>query len=218
MVPNLSKELIPPEDFVLVLGSSSPRRQELCKRFGLPIVVVNPGGVEETPKQSQVTPQEITTKIALAKLQETERVAANEAAEKIKGKLIVYLAADTMVFLGEERLGKPLHAQHAEHMLRKLSGRWHDVYTGVGMKIVWNDARVQQMFFCERTRVLFRKLPYQAIQKYVQTGIPLDKAGAYGIQDEGGFFVDQIRGDFYNVMGFPLGRIWELLYNNGVIR
>lgn len=98
MVPNLSKELIPPEDFVLVLGSSSPRRQELCKRFGLPIVVVNPGGVEETPKQSQVTPQEITTKIALAKLQETERVAANEAAEKIKGKRIVYLAADTMVF------------------------------------------------------------------------------------------------------------------------
>ena len=212
-----------PEEFVLVLGSSSPRRKELCVRFGLPIISIDPGISEEALTQPFTIPQEITTQIALAKLQATERAVA-ETLKEIEGKNRILLAADTMVFLGEECMGKPHHAKHAEEMLLKLSGKWHDVYTGVGMKIVWRDSREQRkefaslMYFCERTRVLFRKLPIEAIQKYVRSGIPLDKAGAYGIQDEGGFFVDQIRGDFYNVMGFPLGRIWELLYNNGVIR
>ncbi|HNR63930.1 MAG TPA: nucleoside triphosphate pyrophosphatase [Thermotogota bacterium] len=218
MVPNLSTDVNHPENFIIVLGSSSPRRKELCARFGLPIVTVDPDVVEEALTQRFRIPQEITTEIALAKLRATERAMAEELAEKIRGKNRVLIAADTMVFLGEERMGKPQHPEQAEEMLHKLSGKWHDVYTGVGMKLVWNGSREQQMYFCERTRVLFRKLPDEAIQKYVRSGVPLDKAGAYGIQDEGGFFVDQIRGDFYNVMGFPLGRIWELLYNNGAIR
>jgi septum formation protein len=207
------------DSFILILGSSSPRRRELCARIGLPIVTYVPDIEEESFSDAILrSPQEITTSIALHKLDAIEKKIDNETAAFNSEEKHLILTADTMVFFGKEAMGKPRDALQAEKMLLQLSGKWHDVYTGVCIKINWDESHSQKMYFCERTRVKFRKIPIEVIRKYIASGTPFDKAGGYGIQDEGSVFVEQIAGDYYNVMGLPLGRIWELLYNNGVIR
>lgn len=206
------------KDYLLVLGSSSPRRIELCKKLGLDTIVFSPEIDESLILQGELasTAQELTTEISRRKLEAVERIWENECEKTFRLRNHVILSADTMVFFQLDRLGKPNNSAHAEDMLTKLSGNWHDVYTGVSIKIFRNGKEYQKMCFCERTRVKFRKIPIEVIRKYIASGSPMDKAGAYGIQDAGYVFIEQIVGDFYNVMGLPLGRIWELLYNNGV--
>jgi septum formation protein len=120
------------------------------------------------------------------------------------GNLVV--AADTVVVLDGEMMGKPETQADAGRMLRRLSGRTHEVFTGFTLIGAGTAGRIDDF---ERTAVTFRRLEPWEIDDYVSTGMPMDKAGAYGIQDRSGLFVDRIDGCFYNVVGFPLSRFYE---------
>lgn len=123
----------------------------------------------------------------------------------------VIIAADTIVCLDGDILGKPHTAEEAGDMLRRLSGREHEVYTGV---TVMKDGGIH--CGAERTSVRFRALTPGEIAAYVATGEPMDKAGAYGAQGRGSLFVEGITGDFFNVMGLPLCRLGRMLNEIGV--
>lgn len=182
----------------LILASSSPRRRSLMKLMGIPFSVVTPEGVDETLVNKDIENEILDLAVRKA-----------ESVLKIKPWCTV-IGADTIVYLDGEILGKPASKEEAFSYLKRLSGNTHSVITGVA--IICKTSRIA---FFEKTLVTFRKIPEKSILKYIGTGIPMDKAGAYGIQDYGALFVKEIKGDFYNVMGFPIGRIWETLRNGG---
>jgi septum formation protein len=122
------------------------------------------------------------------------------------------LGADTVVALGQVILGKPKDGADALRMLMQLSGHWHEVITGFAIS---NQGKV--ILGVERTRVHYRKLSLAEITAYVNTGEPLDKAGAYGIQGRGAVFIDRIEGSYSNVVGLPLTRIYQILANKGEV-
>jgi septum formation protein len=175
----------------LVLASGSPRRRELLAQLGLAFAVVVPD-VDETPRSGE-RPVELVRRLALAK------VAA------VDGDPV--LAADTTVEVDGEILGKPVDADDARRMLRRLSGRAHKVHTGVAVRA---DERVGAEVVT--TIVTFVPLQPVVIEWYVGTGEPLDKAGAYAIQGAGGVFVEAVRGSVSNVVGLPLTTVARLLH------
>ena len=187
-------------DKPLILASASPRRRELLERFGVPFRVVPARGAETAPEG--LTPGELVECLARHKAAE---VAAGEDPDS------VVIAADTVVEIDGEILGKPGTPARAEEMLRRLSGREHRVWSGLcvrrGEKILSGR---------EATSVHFRKLTDEEIRAYVATGEPMDKAGAYGYQDRAGLFVERIEGDYFNVVGLPLERLGRMLGEVGV--
>ncbi len=136
-------------------------------------------------------------------------VALTEREEMEKGALII--AADTVVWSDGHILGKPHSEKEAAQMLRALSGKSHEVYTGV----VLLD-REGELAEAECSTVVFRKLSEEEIRRYIASGEPMDKAGAYGAQGKGALFVEKIDGDFFNVMGLPLCRLGQMLIRKGV--
>jgi len=178
----------------LILASQSPRRRLLLKQIGLKFSV-RPSSVQEDFLDHESPPQN-AKRIALAK--------ALDVAKRVKRGIV--LGADTIVVLGNEILGKPRNAAEARRMLRQLSGREHVVYTGFALVDASTGRKVVDL---ERTKVKFRKLSAIEIAEYVASGSPMDKAGAYGIQDDyGAVFVERVEGCFYNVVGFPLTRFY----------
>jgi septum formation protein len=175
----------------IVLASSSPRRRELLEMLGVGGFTVIPADVDEAVPD--MLPDEAVIHIAQLK---ARKVAAGCA----PGDLII--AADTLVYLAGEALGKPESDADAENMLRRLSNTRHAVYTGVA--IIKNGA---EMTFAEKTDVFFRALSEDEIEAYIKTGEPMDKAGAYGAQGRGAAFISRIEGDFFNVMGLPVCRL-----------
>ncbi len=186
----------------LVLASGSPRRRELLARVGLELVV-RPADVDETPHPGE-DPRELVLRLAEAKA----RAAAGSAAED---ELI--LAADTLVVTGGQVLGKPRDEPDARRMLAELSGRAHEVLTGVA---VYDVAETLCITVVESTRVHFAEMSEEEIAWYAAGGEPLDKAGAYAIQGAGGLFVDRIEGSYSNVVGLPLPLTWRLLRHLGL--
>ena len=168
--------------------------------LGFEDFLILPADTDET--LSGMTPEDTVRCIALQKAGKTAQSCA-------AGDLIV--AADTLVWLGGEALGKPADAADAEAMLRRLSGAAHEVHTGVAVKL-----DELEMTFAEKTRVFFREMSEDEIRAYVRTGEPMDKAGAYGAQGLGAAFVERIEGDFFNVMGLPLCRLVTMLRRFGV--
>ena len=185
----------------LILASQSPRRKALLEQAGLRDFIVRPAPGEEL-KPGTLAPAEAVVAIALSK----GRQVAEEAEP---GALI--LAADTMVCLEGELLGKPGDEAEAHAMLRRLSGRRHTVYTGVALIL---DNR--EVTGVETTDVYFGDLTDAAIWAYVKTGEPMDKAGAYGLQGRAGVFVRRIEGDVTNVIGLPLYRVARMAQEMGV--
>jgi septum formation protein len=185
----------------LVLASTSPRRFELLTSLGIDVRVV-PSGVDEVD-QPGLTPGELAAFHASAKAQ---AVAARE-------KHYLVVAADTIVDADGTALGKPRDENDARCMLATLSGRSHFVHTAV---VVIDPIAGRSISLASATRVIFSTLDQACIDAYVATGDPFDKAGAYGIQGQGAALVERIEGDFYAVMGFPLGafvrRLSELRY------
>lgn len=183
----------------LVLASGSPRRLELLRSMGIPFEVDAPV-VDEScqgPPESQVL------ELAVRK--------AEAAAMRHPGRVIV--AADTLVHVEDAVLGKPKTPAEAKAMLQSLSGRWHGVYTGI---CVLDGAKGARLAKAQRTEVLFAKLTDDIVDKYIHTGEPMDKAGAYAIQGIGGMFVEEIRGSFSNVIGLPTALLRELLEAVGI--
>jgi len=185
----------------IVLASGSPRRMELLKKIGINDFIVIADTSEEiiTPGLS---PEEQVIKLSLKK-------AKNVSASCSKDDIII--AADTLVYLDGEPLGKPESESDAEKMLQQLSGNKHSVYTGV--TLLKADKQTSK---AERTDVQFRKISNDEIISYVKTGEPMDKAGSYAAQGGAAVFIERIEGDFFNVMGLPLCRLSIMLKDFGV--
>jgi septum formation protein len=183
----------------LVLASASPRRRELLGQLGLSFEV-SAADIDETPR-----PGEAATAYVLRLAQEKARAVT----ARHPGAWV--LAADTTVALGDELLGKPRDASEARGMLGRLSGRTHEVHTGVALAGPGGEHST-----VVRTRVTFRSLSLGEVEWYVGTGEPLDKAGSYAVQGKGGFLVAAVEGSPTNVIGLPLGETLELLARAGV--
>ena len=195
----------------LYLASRSPRRRELLAGAGIRFRVHVPSEAEIAAPRSRrrVSARSIVKEISAAKA----RAAAKELiARRTRNGLI--LSADTLVFREKKVLGKPASAKEARRMLAGLSGKWHEVYTGVTL-LHLNGGRVTTYSFQVRTRVLFANLTKAQIERYVATGEPLDKAGAYGIQGSGASLVEEVRGSYTNVVGLPLAETIAALRKAG---
>ena len=177
----------------LILASSSPRRRELLGLFGIPFVI-RAADIDETMDPSLPPEQEV------ARVSRCKALAVPRQADD------VVIAADTIVVCEGRVLGKPHSPREAEEMLTLLSGRDHQVMTGCTIAA---GERVQT--FTEITDLHFRPLEPEEIRRYVESGEPMDKAGAYGIQGGAALFCRRMEGDYYNVMGLPVCRLWQQL-------
>ncbi|MBM6886843.1 MULTISPECIES: Maf family protein [Oscillospiraceae] len=185
----------------IILASQSPRRRELLERMGVgDFRIVTPDIDEQMDRD--LPPGELVGRISL------EKALAVQAQE---GKGPIIIAADTVVALDGAVLGKPADELDAFKMLSTLSGCRHQVYTG--LTVLRGE---EQYTVSEETTVTFRELSAEEIDRYVATGEPMDKAGAYGIQGYGALLVEGIQGDYYNVMGLPVCRLGLLLRRLGV--
>lgn len=183
----------------VILASSSPRRLQLLQQIGIE-VEVRPAAFDE------LSTGKMADEVVLA-----NAVGKCQAVCAACGDKVPVIAADTVVVLDNQILGKPKDAADAVRMLTELSGRTHKVLTGVAVSF---DGR-QLAEVCE-TEVIFRTLTAAEIAEYVATGEPLDKAGAYGIQGRGAVFVEKINGCYNNVVGLPLTRLHLMLAKLGV--
>jgi len=179
----------------IVLASASPRRSELLNTLGVRFVI-DPSQVVEKPFANEAPPDYIM-RMARAK--------AVEVARRSEGGLII--GADTVVVLDGKILGKPSDEEDAKKMLQLLSGKWHAVMTGVALYDV--DCRKEAVDYA-KTLVRLAQLSDQEIDWYVATGESMDKAGAYGIQGLASLFVDEIAGNYHNVVGLPIPLVYRL--------
>ena len=184
----------------IILASQSPRRRELLKRIGIENFKVIPAQGEELATRT-LTPDQLVEELS-------QRKCAEVAAAHPKDLVI---AADTVVSIHNRVLGKPRSEEDAARMLAALSGKLHLVYTGV---TVAKEGRTLTQH--EVTSVRFRTLTQADIIRYIATGEPMDKAGAYGIQGLGALLVSGIRGDYHNVVGLPVFRLGRVLAGFGV--
>lgn len=178
----------------IILASASPRRAELLRSAGVECTVVVSGAEETLPPGA--TPAQGAREIALVK---ARQVAARHPDAPV-------LAADTVVALGERVFGKPADRDEAAQMLREFAGKEHEVFTGVALIVHGSE----KSFVCA-TLVRFTPLTEAQIARYVATGEPLDKAGAYGIQGGAAGFVERVQGSYTNVVGLPLAQTLQLL-------
>lgn len=184
----------------IVLASQSPRRKELLGRMGLEFVT-QASKIDESAFDGLEARELVAT---------LSREKAQWIARQLDGETLV-IGADTVVVRDGAALGKPKDAEDAVAMLLSLSGRDHQVCTGV---TVYRGDRVLTQV--EETQVTFRELTEAEVRQYVSTGEPMDKAGAYGIQGLGGLLVEGIRGDYSNVVGLPVCRLGQMLKDFGV--
>ncbi len=184
----------------IVLASQSPRRKELLGRMGLEFVT-QASKIDESAFDGLEARELVAT---------LSREKAQWIARQLDGETLV-IGADTVVVRDGAALGKPKDAEDAVAMLLSLSGRDHQVCTGV--TVCRGDRVLTQV---EETQVTFRDLTETEVRQYVSTGEPMDKAGAYGIQGLGGLLVEGIRGDYSNVVGLPVCRLGQMLKDFGV--
>ena len=180
----------------LILASKSPRRSELLRAAGWTFEVV-PADIDESLLDHE-TPVNYVKRLAIEK---AETVAARVASGLV-------LAADTTVVVDDHVLGQPEDDADARRMLKLLNGRWHEVLTGVALVRVGEGQAAFTDHEC--TRVKFAQMSDEEIEWYVSTGEPRGKAGAYGIQGRASVFIEEIQGDYFNIVGLPLRLVYEL--------
>lgn len=183
----------------IVLASGSPRRVEILTSVGWPFDKV-PADIDESEVEGE-TPADYVTRLAEEKALAVAGQRPNE----------IVLGADTTVVIDDGLLGKPLDLDDAKRMLRLLSGRSHFVLTGVAVAI--ND-KVESAL--ERTRVDFREMDEDEIEFLATFGDPLDKAGAYAVQAQAALFISGIEGDYWNVVGLPIGTVYRLIMSSKI--
>jgi len=185
------------KDIPLFLASQSPRRKKLLKILNLKFKTFSVD-IDESLIKGEI-PVDTVLRLSSQKL--------NKAKEFVKKGIII--TADTIVVLDNEIINKPKDKKDAERILKKLSGNTHIVYTGFA---IYNSMTNKTILDYETTEVTFRKLEKQEILDYIESGSPMDKAGAYGIQDDyGAVFIEKIHGCYYNVVGLPLQKVYKKL-------
>ena len=183
-----------------ILASGSPRRKELLELIGLEFKVIV-SQADEDSVSKDLKPELYVQELALLKASAT-------AKEVLRNKNAVIISADTIVTLDGQILGKPKDEDDAFNMLSKLSGREHEVYTGYCVMRISNGKAVCGKV---RTKVKFKDLSDDKIRGYINSGEPMDKAGAYGIQGKGSLLVKKIDGDYFNVVGLPVSELNRIL-------
>lgn len=185
----------------IYLASSSPRRQQILKDLGLIFEVSPPVDFEE--KLNGADPETLVCDNALGKAREIARKHTNS----------IIIGCDTLIALDHEIFGKPLIPEKAYVMLEKLSGKWHSVLSGLA--VIDTDDK-KELVSCEKAEVKFKDLSEIEISDYVESGEPLDKAGAYGIQGNGGKFVEEVKGSYTSVVGLPKELLERFLSELGI--
>ncbi|MCH1983906.1 Maf family protein [Ruminococcus sp. OA3] len=186
----------------IILASKSPRRKELLSQIGMTFTVIPACGEERI---QTTDPVEAVKELSLQKARE---IGVQQDSD------VLIIGADTIVVHEGQILGKPSSPQDAAVMLSMLQGRTHSVFTGVTLLCGPGDSRTA-VTFAEETRVTFYPMSNDEIQWYIRTGEPLDKAGAYGIQGLAAVFVRSIEGDYQNVVGLPVARLYQEMKRRG---
>jgi len=180
----------------IVLASKSPRRAEILRTVRWPFETV----AADIDESRGVSEDAVTYVKRLA------RTKAEVVARKLSSGLV--LGADTVVVIDGEILGKPQDRDDSRRMLTLLSGKWHEVLTGVVMLRIGKNTR--SVTDCESTRVRFGEMSATEIEWYVATGEPMDKAGAYAVQGQAALFIEEIQGDYFNIVGLPIRLAYEM--------
>lgn len=198
--------------YKIILASNSPRRIEIMKQMGISFEAI-PSYVNEDIKEEN--PEKMVEALAFLK--------AGEVASRLKDEKddLIIIGADTIVYHMGQVLGKPKDRDDAERMLKSISDDVHDVYTGVCIIIRRNsidsaEKSEEKIAFSVRTQVAVQPLTNDEIEDYINSGEPFDKAGAYAIQGRFGIHIKEIHGDYYNVVGFPIAKIYEELMAKGI--
>lgn len=189
----------------IILASASPRRQELLKFLKAPFEIIN-ADFDESSLARGRSVREFAIEAAKCKAEAVSKIVPDG----------VIIAADTVVFLGKTIFGKPKDAADAFKMLKTLSGKTHCVTTGLCVLLQENGRTAKRILDAPVTEVTFRELSDDIIDRYLETGEPFDKAGAYGVQGYGALLVAAVYGCYYNVVGLPLPRLVEHLNSIGM--
>lgn len=192
--------------YKIILASGSPRRRELLEQIGVTFSISSSDKEEITEKE---LPEEIVEDLAREK--------ARDVADRTEGDAII-IGADTMVALGKEIMGKPKGKEECIKMLKSLEGNSHQVYTGVCVIIKKQEEGIQEkvLSFTEATSVWVKPMSDKQILDYEATGEPYDKAGAYAIQGRFAVHIERIEGDYNNIVGFPVARLYATLLKEGI--
>jgi septum formation protein len=206
---------------IIILASASPRRRELLEQIGVNFEICPAKGEEIITGDS---PDEVVLELSRQKAEEVaggiltyiEKGVPCPVGDAARGQDILVIGADTVVAYGDKILGKPKDEADAKAMLTLLSGNTHSVYTGVTCVFINADGRTGEHRFYEKTDVSMYPMTEQEIRRYIATGEPMDKAGAYAIQGKCAIHVKEIRGDYNNVVGLPVARLYQELLALGL--
>lgn len=188
----------------IILASGSPRRKEILEQIGVEFRIVTSNDEEVIQKSN---PKEVVEELATRK-------ACSVASDMEEGTIVI--GADTMVALDGQVMGKPKDEQDAKEMIRKLQGKKHQVYTGVCAVVKEAGKENRCIGFVQATDVWVYPMTEKQIDDYVATGEPLDKAGAYGIQGKFAVYIEKIEGDYLNIVGFPVSKLYRKLLEEGI--
>lgn len=200
----------------MILASASPRRKELLEQIGAEFVICPAKGEEVI---TETDPSAVVMELSRQKAEEVASgvLTYNERhADLATPQDILVIGADTVVAYENQILGKPKDEEDARRMLTMLSGKMHSVYTGVTFVFIDKEGRTGEHCFFEKTDVCMYPLKEDEIERYIQSGDPMDKAGSYGIQGRFAIHIKEIRGDYNNVVGLPVARLYQELQKLGV--
>lgn len=190
--------------YSIILASASPRRKELLEQIGV-VCTVMPSKKEEVI--TKTNPIEVVEELSFIK--------ASDIAGQVKEESII-IGADTIVVYKNQILGKPKDKEHAFKMIKELQGNVHQVYTGVSL-IIKPEKKQEKIITCSvETKVGICSMTDEQIYRYIDTKEPLDKAGAYAIQGKFAIYINHLDGDYYNVVGLPISKIYEMLWKEGI--
>ncbi len=200
----------------IILASASPRRKELLEQIGISFDICPAKGEEIITKK---IPHEVVQELASQKAKEVAgmvKMYETSHEELMTPQDIMVIGADTIVAYENQILGKPKDEADAFRMLSMLAGNTHSVYTGVSIVLLAASGKVGELTFYEKTDVTMRQMDEKEIRRYIATGEPMDKAGAYGIQGKCAIYIDKISGDYNNVVGLPVAAIYRELKKLGI--
>ena len=200
----------------MILASASPRRKELLEQIGAEFVICPAKGEEVI---TETDPSAVVMELSRQKAEEVAYgvlIYNEQHADLTTPQDILVIGADTVVGYENQILGKPKDEEDARRMLTMLSGKTHSVYTGVTFVFIDKEGRTGEHCFFEKTDVCMYPLKEEEIDRYIQSGDPMDKAGSYGIQGRFAIHIKEIRGDYNNVVGLPVARLYQELQKLGV--
>ena len=200
----------------MILASASPRRKELLEQIGAEFVICPAKGEEVI---TETDPSAVVMELSRQKAEEVAYgvlIYNEQHADLATPQDILVIGADTVVAYENQILGKPKDEEDARRMLTMLSGNTHSVYTGVTFVFIDKEGRTGEHCFFEKTDVCMYPLKEEEIDRYIQSGDPMDKAGSYGIQGRFAIHIKEIRGDYNNVVGLPVARLYQELQKLGV--